>query len=214
MFDSAVLSAAVVAGDPDKVKAETASLLEAGVPPKEIIEQGLIPAMDVMGEKFQEGEVFIPDLLFSARAMSEALATLRPLLSEKETVASGRVVLGTVKGDVHDIGKKLVGMMLEGAGFEVTDLGTDVAPSAFVEAVKEKRPHIVGLSALLTTTMGQMKNTIDALVESGLRDDLKVMIGGAAVSEEYATQIGADAHGPDATVAVELARKFMAELGA
>jgi len=214
MFDSAALSAAVVAGDPEKVKAETASLLEAGVPPKDIIEKGLIPAMDVVGEKFQEGEVFIPDILFSARAMSEALATLRPLLSEEETAASGRVVLGTVKGDVHDIGKKLVGMMLEGAGFEVTDLGTDVAPSAFVEAVKEKRPHIVGMSALLTTTMVQMKNTIDALAESGLRDDVKVMIGGAAVSEEYAKQIGADAHGSDATVAVELARKFMAELSA
>ncbi len=214
MPDFRALVQAVVGGDRSRVQAETAKLLELGVPPKQILNKGLIAGMDEVGAKFQEGELFIPEMLLSARVMREALATLRPLLSEGEAAGSGRVVIGTVKGDLHDIGKKLVGMMLEGVGFEVIDLGIDVEPAAFVAAVKEKQPHIVGMSALLTTTMAQMKNTIDALAQAGVRDRLKIMIGGAAVSEEYARRIGADAYGPDAAVAVELARRFMAQAAA
>jgi 5-methyltetrahydrofolate--homocysteine methyltransferase len=213
MADLTALKEAVAEGDAEKAKAETQRLIDGGAAPKEIINDGLIAAMDEVGEKFQAWEIFIPDVLFSARAMQESVAMLRPLVAEGEVPSAGRVVLGTVRGDVHDIGKKLVGMMLEGAGFEVIDLGTDVGPEAFVAAVKEKEARILGMSALLTTTMVNMKNTMEALEAAGLRDKVKVMIGGAAVSEEYAAQIGADAHGPDATEAVVLARKFMAELG-
>jgi len=214
MAEFTALSEAMLAGDGEKVKAETERLLAAGTAPKEIIEKGLIAGMDVVGELFQKWEIFIPDVLFAARAMQEGMAVVRPHLGEGEVASAGMVVLGTVKGDVHDIGKKLVGMMLEGAGFEVTDLGTDVGPDAFVAAVKEKQADIVGMSALLTTTMVSMKSTIDALTASGLRDRVKVMIGGAAVSEEYAEEIGADAHGADAGAAVEIARGFMAERAA
>jgi 5-methyltetrahydrofolate--homocysteine methyltransferase len=213
MADLTALKEAVAEGDAEKAKAETQRLIDGGAAPKEIINDGLIAAMDEVGEKFQAWEIFIPDVLFAARAMQESVAMLRPLVAEGEVPSAGRVVLGTVRGDVHDIGKKLVGMMLEGAGFEVIDLGTDVGPEAFVAAVKEKEARILGMSALLTTTMVNMKNTMEALEAAGLRDKVKVMIGGAAVSEEYAAQIGADAHGPDATEAVVLARKFMAELG-
>jgi 5-methyltetrahydrofolate--homocysteine methyltransferase len=213
MADLTALKEAVAEGDAEKAKVETQRLIDGGAAPKEIINDGLIAAMDEVGEKFQAWEIFIPDVLFSARAMQESVAMLRPLVAEGEVPSAGRVVLGTVRGDVHDIGKKLVGMMLEGAGFEVIDLGTDVGPEAFVAAVKEKEARILGMSALLTTTMVNMKNTMEALEAAGLRDKVKVMIGGAAVSEEYAAQIGADAHGPDATEAVVLARKFMAELG-
>jgi len=214
MAEFTALSEAVLAGDGEKVKAETERLLAAGTAPKEIIEKGLIGGMDVVGEQFQKWEIFIPDVLFAARAMQEGMAVVRPHLGEGEAASAGTVVLGTVKGDVHDIGKKLVGMMLEGAGFEVTDLGTDVGPDAFVAAVKEKKADIVGMSALLTTTMVNMKATVEALAASGLRDGVKVMIGGAAVSEEYAAEIGADAHGPDAGAAVEIARAFMAQRAA
>jgi 5-methyltetrahydrofolate--homocysteine methyltransferase len=214
MPDFGALVQAVVGGDRSRAQAETARLLEQGAPPNEILNQGLIAGMDEVGAKFQEGELFIPEMLLSARVMHEALATLRPLLSEGEAAGAGRVVIGTVKGDLHDIGKKLVGMMLEGVGFEVIDLGIDVEPAAFVAAVKEKQPHIVGMSALLTTTMAQMKSTIDALAQAGVRDRVKIMIGGAAVSEDYARRIGADGYGPDAAVAVEMARRFMAEAAA
>ncbi|UCC69146.1 MAG: corrinoid protein [Armatimonadota bacterium] len=211
MPEFAALSEAVVAGEGEKVKAETEGLLGAGAAPREVIEKGLIAGMDMVGERFRKWEIFIPDVLFAARAMQEGMAVVRPHLSEGELAEAGRVVLGTVKGDVHDIGKKLVGMMLEGAGFEVTDLGTDVEPAAFVEAVKDGKANIIGMSALLTTTMVNMKETVEALKESGLRDNVKVMIGGAAVSEEYAEEIGADGHGADAAAAVELARRFIAE---
>jgi 5-methyltetrahydrofolate--homocysteine methyltransferase len=214
MADLTALKEAVAGGDVEKAKAETQRLIDGGAAPKEIINDGLIAAMDEVGQKFQAWEIFIPDVLFAARAMQESVAMLRPLLAEGDVPSAGRVVLGTVKGDVHDIGKKLVGMMLEGAGFEVTDLGTDVGPEAFVAAVKEKQADIVGMSALLTTTMVNMKATVEALAASGLRDGVKVMIGGAAVSEEYAEEIGADAHGPDAGAAVEIARAFMAQRAA
>ena len=157
----------------------------------------------------QEGDMFIPEVLMSARAMSAAVAILKPLLGEDESVVTGKVVIGTAKGDMHDIGKNLVSMMLESAGFEIIDLGVDVAPEQFVQAVKDHQAHIVGLSALLTTTMPMMQATIDALKQSGVREQVKVLIGGAPVNQEFADKIGADGYAPDAGSASKLAKQIM-----
>jgi 5-methyltetrahydrofolate--homocysteine methyltransferase len=188
---------------PDLVK----QAMSEGAPPDKILNQGLISGMAEVGRLFEEGEFFVPEMLIAARAMKAGLALLRPHLAAANVKAVGKVILGTVQGDLHDIGKNLVGMMLEGAGFEVIDLGTDVSPDKFVAAVKEHKPDLVGCSALLTTTMPKMKTTIEALTEAGLRGSVKVMIGGAPVTEKYAAEIGADLYAPDASSAANRAKQ-------
>jgi 5-methyltetrahydrofolate--homocysteine methyltransferase len=193
---------------------ETAGLvqqaLDEGIPPADILSGGLIAGMDRVGKDFKAGELFVPEVLIAARAMHACMRVLRPLLVESGAQSVGKYVIGTVKGDLHDIGKNLVKMMLEGAGFETFDLGTDVSPEAFVDAVRQYKPSILGMSALLTTTMVSMKAAIDALREAGLRDSVKIMIGGAPVTAAYAQQIGADVYAPDAATAVDVARSLVA----
>jgi 5-methyltetrahydrofolate--homocysteine methyltransferase len=199
---------AVLEGDSSTAKAEVESALKSGLIADQIMQQGLIAAMREVGRRFEEGDYFVPEMLIAARAMQSALGLLKPYLSQSGAKATGRVAIGTVKGDLHDIGKNLVGMMLEGAGFEVKDLGVDVAPETFVQAAQEGA-EIVGMSALLTTTMGKMEATIKALNEAGVREKVKVIIGGAPVTENYAKQIGADAFAPDASSAARLAQQLM-----
>lgn len=198
-----------VVGNAPKVKELTQQALAEGVPPSEIITKYLIPAMAEVGDRFERNEFYVPELLIAARAMQGALAILKPLLSATDLKAAGRVVIGTVKGDLHDIGKNLVSMMMQGAGFEIVDLGVDVAPEKFVDAVKKDEVDVVALSALLTTTMPAMKTTIEALKAAGLRDKVKVMIGGAPVTQRYADEIGADGYAPDANSAVRKARELL-----
>lgn len=200
---------AIVAGDLTQAEAGVQAALEAGLGPAQILNEGMIQAMREVGGRFESGEYFIPDMLVSARAMQGALALLKPHLPKAEKSATGKVVIGTVQGDLHDIGKNLVGMMLEGAGFEVIDLGTDVSPEAFVKAVQEHQADIVGLSALLTTTISSMKETIDALKEAGMRQQVKVMVGGAPISQDYANQIGADGYSADAGSAPRVAKSLV-----
>jgi methylmalonyl-CoA mutase cobalamin-binding domain/chain len=171
----------------------------------------MVPAMDEVGRRFQCEEFFVPELLLSGRAMKATLELLRPLLSASGAQPAGRVVIGTVKGDLHDIGKNLVASLLEGGGFEVYDVGADVSPERFIEAIQSRNPDIVALSALLTVTMPAMKTTIDELKRAGVRDSVKVMIGGAPVTRQYAEEIGADAYGEDASVAVSIARSLIAK---
>ena len=196
-------------GDMDAVEAATRKAIDDGMSPKEILDDGLIAGMDVVGRDFKAGDLFIPEVLQCARAMHAGLEILRPLLAESGVPAQGKLVIGTVAGDLHDIGKNLVSMMFQGAGFEVIDLGTDVPPEKFVEAVRAENADIVGMSALLTTTMPSMKATIDALIQAGLRDKVKVLIGGAPVTAIYAEDIGADSSAPDAGAAVEVARELL-----
>jgi len=181
-------------------------LIDEGKEPEAIMKQGLIPAMDEVGDLFQKGEYFVPEMLVAARAMQKGLEVLKPRLVESGIEPIGRVVLGTVKGDLHDIGKNLVAMALEGAGFEVIDLGTDVPPEKFVEAIKKHEPQVIGMSALLTTTMMAMKDTVEAMKKAGVRDQVKIMIGGAPVRQEFADEIGADYYGPDSTAGRNFAR--------
>ena len=197
-------------GDIEAVAELVQDALDAGAAPGEVLNDGLLAGMDKVGQDFKAGDLFVPEVLFAARAMQAGMDVLRPLLADTETASAGKYVLGTVKGDLHDIGKNLVRMMLEGAGFEGVDLGIDIEPSAFVNAVREHKPDVVGMSALLTTTMTQMKETIDALEEAGLRDSVKVMVGGAPVTDAFAEQIGADAYAPDAATAVDVARELVA----
>jgi 5-methyltetrahydrofolate--homocysteine methyltransferase len=194
-------------GEEETVARLTQEALDQGIDPQEILSGGLIAGMDVVGRDFKAGDLFVPEVLIAARAMSSGMHVLRPLLAEADAPRAGRFLIGTVKGDLHDIGKNLVKMMIEGAGFETIDLGTDVDPTKFVEAVREHEPDVVGMSALLTTTMTSMRTTIDALEEAGLRDRVKVMIGGAPVTAAFAEQIGADGYAPDAASAVDLARE-------
>jgi 5-methyltetrahydrofolate--homocysteine methyltransferase len=200
---------AVLSGDKDAALEVTRESLDAGADPKAMIDEGMIPAMREAGRRFEEEEYFVPELLLSARAMKAALELIRPLLVDRGTEPRGRIVIGTVKGDLHDIGKNLVSSMLEGAGFEVVDLGTDVTPEQFVEAVKANNANLVGLSALLTVTMPAMKSTVDALEEAGLRERVKVVVGGAPLSAEYAEQIRADAYADNASAAVRMAQKLV-----
>jgi len=200
---------AVLEGDAPGTKAGVNAAVNAGIPAETILKEGLIAAMGEVGRLFEENEYFVPEMLVSARAMQGGLAILKPLLAAGGTTPSGKVVVGTVKGDLHDIGKNLVAMMLEGAGFEIVDLGTDVSPAKFVNAVVEHKPQAIAMSALLTTTMPSMKNTIGALEEAGLRGSVKVMIGGAPVTDGYAKQIGADGYSPDASSAVRLAKSLI-----
>jgi 5-methyltetrahydrofolate--homocysteine methyltransferase len=183
--------------------------LDDKVAAKDILDEGLIKGMDIVGEKMQEGEMFIPEVLRSAAAMNSALEILKPLLSAGDIRASGKVVIGTVKGDLHDIGKNLVKMMLETAGFEVVDLGVDVEPKGFVDAIKGNNSNVLALSALLTTTMPVMKQTVDAITEAGLRDGVKILIGGAPVTKQYADQIGADGYAADAGAASKLLKGML-----
>jgi len=196
---------AVLAGDRQKVVQETEAALAAGREPKEILDLALTPAMDVVGEEYERGDRYVPEMLISAEAMKGAMATLKPLLADAGVEPRGRIVIGTVEGDLHDIGKDLVTMMLEGAGFEVTNLGVEVTADAFVQAVRDVSPHIMAMSALLTTTMTNMPSVIEALSNEGLRDSVKVIIGGAPVTQEFADEIGADGYAPDAASAVKLA---------
>jgi 5-methyltetrahydrofolate--homocysteine methyltransferase len=194
----------------NKVVAELVQeALDGGLSPEELLAGGLIAGMDEVGKDFKAGELFVPEVLIAARAMRAGMAILRPLLAESDVPSAGKYLIGTVKGDLHDIGKNLVRMMLEGAGFEVIDLGTDVDPAGFVAAVREHQPQLVGMSALLTTTMVQMRATIEALEEAGLKDQIKVMIGGAPVTDAFAKEIGADAYAPDAATAVDVARDLV-----
>jgi len=183
--------------------------IEEGIEPKLIIEHGLISAMDVIGKQFSDNDIFVPEMLVSALTMKLGLDCVKPLLKGDESEAKGTIILGTVKGDIHDIGKNIVGMMLEGAGFEVVDLGVDLTVEKLVEQIDVIRPDILGLSALLTTTMPEMKNTIQELQTKGLREKMKIMVGGAPVSNSFADEIGADGYGADAAEAVVLARKLI-----
>jgi len=203
------LREAILTGDASAAADAAGVALAAGVSPVDVIAEGISPAMAEVGRLFEEGEYFVPELLISARATKEVFSILRPLLVETGAKSAGRVLLATVEGDLHDIGKNLVGAMLEGAGFEVVDLGVDIPASRFVSAVQEARPHIVGISALLTTTMPAMKTTVEALDAAGLRSEVKVMVGGAPVTQRYADSIGADGYGETATAAVDVARQLM-----
>ncbi len=197
---------AVLEGNSAGVQAGVHAALAAGAQAETVLKEGLIAAMTQVGCLFEEGEYFVPEMLIAARAMQSGLALLKPQLAAAGATPAGKVVIGTVKGDLHDIGKNLVAMMLEGSGFEVIDIGTDVTPDKFVAAVKQHRPQVVGMSALLTTTMPSMKGTLDALQEAGVRQQVKVMIGGAPVTDGFARQIGADGYSPDASSAVRLAK--------
>jgi len=200
---------AVMNGQAKAAAALTAEALAAGVGPQVIVDTALIPAMDDAGRLFDQGEFFVPELLVAARAMKASQALVTPLLAGGPSASRGRVVIGTVKGDLHDIGKNLVVALLQGGGFEVIDLGADVAPEAFVAAVRTHAPHVVGLSALLTTTMLQMQRTIRAFDEAGVRSGIKVMVGGAPVTERFARECGADGYADNAASAVALARTLV-----
>jgi 5-methyltetrahydrofolate--homocysteine methyltransferase len=198
----------VIEGDAAGVEAEVRAALAMNVPPGTLLDEALIPAMGEVGRRFEEGEVFVPEMLIAARAMQGALNVLRPLLAETGKEPVGKAAIGTVQGDLHDIGKNLVGLMLEGAGFEVVDLGVDAKPEKFVQAAKDGA-QVVGMSALLTTTMPAIKTTIDALSEAGIRGSIKVIVGGAPLTQEFADQVGADGFAPDAASAVRLTRGLL-----
>jgi len=183
--------------------------LDQGLGVGEVLNGGLVAGMDQVGKDFKGGELFVPEVLIAARAMNAGMELLKPLLADSDVPSAGKFAVGTVKGDLHDIGKNLVRMMVEGGGFEVLDLGVDVSPEAFVKVVREQKPDVIGMSALLTTTMTSMKDVIEALQEAGLRDSVKIMIGGAPVTEAYAKEIGADGYAPDAASAVDVARALV-----
>lgn len=204
MASLASLADSVVAGEIEKVQQQVQELLDEGVKPLDIINEGLIAGMNIVGPRFKAGEMFVPEVLVAAKAMAMGVEIVRPLISDKELFSNGKVVLGTVKGDLHDIGKNLVGMMMESSGLEVIDLGVDVAPEKFVAAVKEHRPDILALSALLTTTMPKLQDTIEVVAAADLREQVKIIVGGAPVTAEYAETIGADGYAPDAASASEL----------
>jgi 5-methyltetrahydrofolate--homocysteine methyltransferase len=199
----------VLDGDIDMVTTGVQVALDEKVTAEAVLKQSMMPAMAEVGQLFEDGEYFVPELLVAARAMKGGLGILKPLLADEAVEPIGKVVTGTVKGDLHDIGKNLVGIMMEGAGFEIIDMGTDVSPEKFVEAVKESGAQVVAMSALLTTTMANMPGTIKAFEEAGLRNTVKIMIGGAPVTEDYAKKIGADGYAPDASQAAKVALAFV-----
>jgi len=208
MADVQALYRAILTGDAVTAKTITEAAIAEGMAPLGLVQDVMMPAMDEVGKKFEANEYFVPELLLAARAMKACLELIRPLLAAKGIEPTGRVVIGTVKGDLHDIGKNLVAAMLEGGGYEVIDLGVNVDPMKFVRAVKDKGAHIVALSALLTTTMPAMKTTIDAIAQAGLRNTVKIMVGGAPVTESYAKEIGADGYSQNAAGVVSLAREM------
>ncbi len=204
------LRQAVLAGDFDAVAELTRSALKSGLAPSKLLDEALIPAMDVVGSEFESGVRFLPEMLVSAEVMKASMTILRPLLAESGIAARGRVLIGTVEGDLHDIGKDLVAAMLEGAGFEVTDLGIDVTADQFVAAVRENQPDIVAMSALLTTTMVFMADVIDRLAEAGLRSSVKIIVGGAPVTKAFANKIGSDGYANSAATAVSAVKQLLA----
>jgi corrinoid protein of di/trimethylamine methyltransferase len=203
------MAESLIAGKVDEVTDLTRQALDANVSSKDILEKGLLAGMEVVGKRFKANEMFIPEVLRCAKCMHGAMEILRPLLAETGVETAGTFVIGTVKGDLHDIGKNLVGMMFEGAGFKVVDLGIDLDPAAFVEAIKEHNANLFGMSALLTTTMPKMGETINAIKEAGLRDQVKIMIGGAPVTGEFAKEIGADAYASNAASAVDTGKELL-----
>ncbi len=212
MVDLAALVESVIAGDAENVEKMTREALDEGMTALEILNGGLVKAMDVVGEKFKNYEVYLPGLIVASRAMKSGLVILKPILADSGTRTSVKIALGTVQGDTHDIGKNIVAAMLEGAGFDVTDLGYDVVPERFVSAIIDDGAQVVGMSALVTTNMLSMKETMDAIVEAGVRDRAKIIIGGAPVTQEYADRIGADAYAEDAAIAVDVVRGFFKEV--
>ena len=207
MLDLKQLHEAVLNGDAKTAKAVTEQALAAGHEPLKLVQEYMMPAMSEVGRRFECNEYFVPELLLAARAMKASLELLRPLLAAKGTEPVGRVALGTVKGDLHDIGKNLVGAMLEGGGYEVIDLGVNVTPEQFIAAVKDKKANIIAMSALLTTTMPAMKTTIDAMQQAGIRQQVKILVGGAPITQKFADEIGADGYSESAAGAVSAARK-------
>ena len=212
MADLEGMAAALIDGKRDEVAAKVKEAIDEGVAPGDILNDGLVAGMSVVGERFRKNIIYVPEVLIAARAMKAGMELLEPLLADAGVKPAGVVVIGTVKGDLHDIGKNLVAMMLEGAGFEVVDCGIDVPPEKFLEAVKEKGAQLVGMSALLTTTMPSMKTTVDALKEAGITDKVRTIIGGAPVTQSYADQIGADGYAPDAASAADRAKELMEEI--
>ncbi len=205
MADFEALQNAIIECNVERATELTQKAIDQGAGPADVINGGLIKGMNVVGQRFKEGEMYVPEVLMAARAMNSGMDICKPLLVEGEVSSAGKVVLGTVAGDLHDIGKNLVGMMMESGGMEVIDLGMDVDPEKFAEAVREHKPDVVGMSALLTTTMLAMKDTIEVLQEEGLRDSVKIIIGGAPVTSDFADEIGADGWAPDAASAKDLA---------
>ena len=210
MPDLKELYEAVVSGNAKATQAITQKALADGVDPLKLVNEYMVPAMDEVGRRFEANEYFVPELLISARAMKASLEIIRPILTARGDKPVGRVAIGTVKGDLHDIGKNLVGSLLEGGGFEVIDLGVNVTPEKFIASINEKQANIIAMSALLTTTMPSMKTTIDALKQAGVRDKVKVLIGGAPITQKYADEIGADGYSENAVGAVALAKKAVA----
>lgn len=210
MIDLNQLSDAIINGNADAARSITEQALKEGVEPIKIVNEYMIPAMNEVGRRYDCNEYFVPELLVSARAMKACLELVRPLLTGSGVKSAGRVVIGTVKGDLHDIGKNLVAAMLEGGGFEVIDLGVNVSPEKFVEAVRQNDANIVAMSALLTTTMPAMKTTIEALKQAGIREKVKVLVGGAPITQKFADEIGADGYSENAPGAVSLAKKLLA----
>ncbi len=209
MVDKEIFYTALSQGKMDEAKRLTQEALDRGESAGTILKEGLISAMDRIGVKFKNGEVYIPEVLIAARAMHAGMAILKPILSKSTGTMAGKVLIGTVKGDLHDIGKNLVVMMLEGGGFDVVDLGIDVPADKFVEAIKAHQPHVVGLSALLTTTMREMKTTIEVIEKSGLSNQVKMIVGGAPLTEKFAREIGADGYAPDAASAVDVVKSLL-----
>lgn len=209
MADFEALAGAIIDCNAVRAGELTQKLVDEGVKPLEIISKGLIGGMNIVGDRFKKGDMYVPEVMMAAKAMHAGMNIVKPLLLEGETASTGKVIVGTVSGDLHDIGKNLVGMMMEASGMEVVDLGVDVTPEKFAQAVREHKPQVVGLSALLTTTMLSMKDTIEILKEEGLRDSVKVIIGGAPVTQDFANEIGADGWAPDAASAKDLARKLV-----
>ena len=209
MNDLKALSEAVIKGDINSATAETQKALDSGNSAQEILNKGLIAAMDEVGTRFSKGLLFVPQMLRSAKTMQECMRVMEPFFQEGDVTSKGKVIIGTVKGDLHDIGKNLVSMMMEGAGFSMVDLGVDVPPDRFVQKVQEIGPDIVAMSALLSTTMPSMRMTMEALKQAGVRGKVKVMIGGAPVTDKYAQEIGADCYAPDAGSAVTKAKEIL-----
>jgi len=209
VVDFEKLSDTVIKGNSDLVVQLTQKAVEENVKPNEIIENGLITGMNVVGKRFKAGDMFVPEVLMAAKAMKEGMNLVKPLLVEGEMPSKGKILLGTVSGDLHDIGKNLVGMMIESSGMEIINVGTDVSPEDFVKKIKQYKPDVLAMSALLTTTMLSMKDTIEVLKEEGLRDSVKVVVGGAPVTQEFADKIGADGWAPDAASAKDLVYRLV-----
>ena len=207
-MDLTKITESLIAGKVDELKNQTNEAINSGADPADILNKGLLPGMDAVGQKWKDGDMFMPEVLRSAKAMSNAMDILRPKLSEGDLGSAGTLVIGTVAGDLHDIGKDLVGMMFEGAGYKVINIGIDQPNEEFVKAVKEHKPDVLGMSALLTTTMPRMGEVINSLKEAGIRDQVAVTVGGAPVTEEFAEEIGADIYAPNAGSAVDITKEY------